>query len=191
MVLWLILECSRNPYLAYISWRQTRWNTCAEHDYLPTCNSRLVVQHLYQVSFKSMQGCRRSWEDKRWWDGMTDKANTSYPHAILGGGMKITVRFCSPVLGGNWIDMMAHKTWCRLCFSHVLSISSHIHASESSSDPKIFKYIWIMHFMEYKFSQDGQNSWHMRTFFVYNFCPFLLPKDHIQEKFHHYFYHFL
>ena len=22
------------------------------------------------------------------------------------------------------------------------------------------------------------------------FSPFLLPKDHIQEKFHHYFYHF-
>ena len=33
-------------------------------NYLPTCTSRLVVQHLYQVSFKSMQGCRRSWEDK-------------------------------------------------------------------------------------------------------------------------------
>ena len=33
-------------------------------NYLPTCTSRLVVQHLCQVSFKSMQGCRRSWEDK-------------------------------------------------------------------------------------------------------------------------------
>ena len=33
-------------------------------NYLPTCTSTLVVQHLYQVSFKSMQGCRRSWEDK-------------------------------------------------------------------------------------------------------------------------------
>ena len=33
-------------------------------NYLYTCTSRLVVQHLYQVSFKSMQGCRRSWEDK-------------------------------------------------------------------------------------------------------------------------------
>ena len=32
--------------------------------YLPTCTSRLVVQHPCQVSFKSMQGCRRSWEDK-------------------------------------------------------------------------------------------------------------------------------
>ena len=28
------------------------------------CTSRLVVQHPCQVSFKSMQGCRRSWEDK-------------------------------------------------------------------------------------------------------------------------------
>ena len=33
-------------------------------NYLPTCTSRLVVQHTCQVSFKSMKGCRRSWEDK-------------------------------------------------------------------------------------------------------------------------------
>ena len=33
-------------------------------NYLPTCTSRLVVQHPCQVSFHSMQGCRRSWEDK-------------------------------------------------------------------------------------------------------------------------------
>ena len=33
-------------------------------NYLPTCTSRLVVQHPYQVSFKSMKGCRRSWKDK-------------------------------------------------------------------------------------------------------------------------------
>ena len=33
-------------------------------NYLPTCTSRFVVQHPCQVSFKSMQGCRRSWEDK-------------------------------------------------------------------------------------------------------------------------------
>ena len=33
-------------------------------NYLPTCTARLVVQHPCQVSFKSMQGCRRSWEDK-------------------------------------------------------------------------------------------------------------------------------
>ena len=33
-------------------------------NYLPTHTSRLVVQHPYQVSLKSMQGCRRSWEDK-------------------------------------------------------------------------------------------------------------------------------
>ena len=51
-------------------------------------------------------------------------------------------------------------------FSQVLSISSHI--SENLSDPRLFKYKWIMHFMECKLSQDGQNSWHMR--------PFLAPK---------------
>ena len=33
-------------------------------NYLPTCTSRLVVQHPCQVSFKSKQRCRRSWEDK-------------------------------------------------------------------------------------------------------------------------------
>ena len=33
-------------------------------NYLPTCTSRLVVQHPCQVSFKSMQGCRKSWEEK-------------------------------------------------------------------------------------------------------------------------------
>ena len=33
-------------------------------NYLPICTSRLLVQHPYQVSFKSMQGCRMSWEDK-------------------------------------------------------------------------------------------------------------------------------
>ena len=33
-------------------------------NYLPMCTSRLVVKHPCQVSFKSMQGCRRSWEDK-------------------------------------------------------------------------------------------------------------------------------
>ena len=33
-------------------------------NYLPTCTSRLVVQHPCQVSFKSMQRCRRSWEDR-------------------------------------------------------------------------------------------------------------------------------
>ena len=51
-------------------------------------------------------------------------------------------------------------------FSHVLSISSHI--SENLSDPRLFKYTWIGHFMEYQSEQEGQNSWHMR--------PFLAPK---------------
>ena len=33
-------------------------------NYLPTCTSTLVVQQPCQVSFKSLQGFRRSWEDK-------------------------------------------------------------------------------------------------------------------------------
>ena len=39
------------------------WNL-SNMNYLPTCTSRLVVQHPCQVSFKSKQGCKRSWEDK-------------------------------------------------------------------------------------------------------------------------------
>ena len=33
-------------------------------NYLPTCTSKLMVQHPCKVSFKAMQRCRRSWEDK-------------------------------------------------------------------------------------------------------------------------------
>ena len=33
-------------------------------EHCPTGSSRLVAQHSCQVSFKSMQGCRKSWEDK-------------------------------------------------------------------------------------------------------------------------------
>ena len=73
-------------------------------NYLPTCTSRLVVQHPCQVSLKSMQGCRRSWEDKLWWDGRTEwrkdgrtegrtKQTLNAPLPFYGGGIKI-----------NWID---------------------------------------------------------------------------------------
>ena len=74
-------------------------------NYLPTSTSRLEVQHLYQVSFKSMQRCRRSWEDKldatEWWndgmtewrnDGMTEwrtKQTLNAPLPFYGGGIKI------------------------------------------------------------------------------------------------------
>ena len=41
-------------------------------NYLPTCKSRLVEAQLYQVSFKSVKGCRRSSDDKlggtEWWN---------------------------------------------------------------------------------------------------------------------------
>ena len=68
-------------------------------NYLPTCTSRLVVQQPFQVSFKSMQGCRRSWEDKIWWDGMTEwrkdgmtewrtKQTLNAPLPFYGGGIK-------------------------------------------------------------------------------------------------------
>ena len=47
-------------------------------------------------------------------------------------------------------------------FSNMLSISCHI--SENLSDPRLFKYTWIRHFMEYQSQQDGQNSWQRRQF---------------------------
>ena len=85
-------------------------------NYLPTCTSRLVVQHLYQVSFKSKQGCRRSWEDKLWcdgrteWrnDGRTDKANTKCPLAILWRGHKKNLKNCGPP-PGNKYDLEVSK----------------------------------------------------------------------------------
>ena len=144
-------------------------------NYLPTCTSRLVVQHPCQVSFKSMQGCRRSWEDKlkgvkilsvkdhnsakicRTWiisphalldlwynictkfhsnpckdvggvektnfdvtegrndgrkDGMTDKANTKCPLAILWRGHKKKTHLTSPRgRGGKWIGSLASEDY--------------------------------------------------------------------------------
>ena len=89
-------------------------------NYLPTCTSRLVVQHLYQVSFKSMQGCRRSWEDKLWWDGMTegrndgrtDKANTKCPLAILWRGHKnLFVPMCNSIKLKMYVINNKHVQW--------------------------------------------------------------------------------
>ena len=72
-------------------------------NYLPTCTSRLVVQHPCQVSFKSMQGCRWSWEDKLWCDGRTEgrkdgmtewrtKQTLNAPLPFYGGGIKMSER---------------------------------------------------------------------------------------------------
>ena len=58
---------------------------------LPTCTSRLVVQYLYRVSFKSMQRCRRSWKDKLWCNGRTEwrtKQTLNAPLPFYGGGIK-------------------------------------------------------------------------------------------------------
>ena len=67
-------------------------------NYLPTCTSRLVVQHLYQVSFKSMQGCRRSWKDKLWCNRMTEwrsKQTQNAPLPFYGGGIKTPTSYFS------------------------------------------------------------------------------------------------
>ena len=70
-----------------------------KHELSPHMHSRLVVQHLYQVSFKSMQGCRRSCEDKLWWDGMTEwrkegriKQTLNAPLPFYGRGIKTPER---------------------------------------------------------------------------------------------------
>ena len=73
--------------------------------YLPTCTSRLVVQHPCQVSFKSMQGCRKSWEDKlKWVKILSVKDHNSAkicrtwiisPHALLDLWCNIPAKFHS------------------------------------------------------------------------------------------------
>ena len=83
-------------------------------NYLPTCTFSLVVQHLYQVSFKSMQGCRRSWEDKLWCDGMTEgrtKQTLNTPLPFYGGGIKIQ---CS-------ISMLTEYPFCAEMCSDTVS----------------------------------------------------------------------
>ena len=74
-------------------------------NYLPTCTSRLVAQHSCQVSFKSMQGCRRSWEDKlKCVKILSVKGNNSAkicrtwiisPHALLDLWRNIHAKFHS------------------------------------------------------------------------------------------------
>ena len=74
-------------------------------NYLPTCTSRLVVQHPCQVSFKSMQRCRRSWEDKlKCVKILSVKGHNSakicrtwiiYPHALLDLWCNIPAKFHS------------------------------------------------------------------------------------------------
>ena len=78
--------------------------------YLPTCTSRLVVQHLYQVSFKSMQGCRRSWEDKLWCDGRTEWRKDG----MTEGQTKQTLNAPLPFYGGGITKQRTHvkfHTW--------------------------------------------------------------------------------
>ena len=83
-------------------------------NYLPTCTSKLVVQHPCQVSFKSMQGCRRSWEDKLWWDGRTDKANTKCPLTILWWGHKNHLRSYITVEGAYLCRHEFVRSWVTL-----------------------------------------------------------------------------
>ena len=74
-------------------------------NYLPTCTSRLVVQHPCQVSFESMQGCRRSWEDKlKCVKVLSIKGHNSakicwtwiiFPHALLDLWYNICTKFHS------------------------------------------------------------------------------------------------
>ena len=88
-------------------------------NYLPTCTSRLVVQHPCQVSFKSMQECSRSWEDKLWWDGRMegrndgrmDKANTKCPLAILWRGIKMVAGLVSSTQQFKLVHTSFNPIW--------------------------------------------------------------------------------
>ena len=72
-------------------------------NYLPTCTSGLVMQHPCQVSFKSMQGCRRSWEDKLkcvkilsvkgHYSAKICRAWIIFPHALLHLRYNICTKF--------------------------------------------------------------------------------------------------
>ena len=84
---------------------------------LPTCTSWLVVQHQYQVSFKSMQGCRRSWEDKLWCDGRTEwrkdgrtewrtKQTLNAPLPFYGGGIIKIVKMIKKCIKASWQQYM-------------------------------------------------------------------------------------
>ena len=88
-------------------------------NYLPTCTSGLVVQHLCQVSFKSMQGCRRSWEDKlKCVKILSVKDHNSAkifwtwiisPHALLDLWCNIPAKFHSnpcKYVGRSWEDKL-------------------------------------------------------------------------------------
>ena len=92
-------------------------------NYLPTCTSTLVVQHPCQVSFKSMQECRRSWEDKlKCAKILSFKGHNSVkicrtwiisPHALLHLWYNICTKFhsnpCKDVGGVEKTNMMGRK----------------------------------------------------------------------------------
>ena len=89
-------------------------------NYFPTCASRLVVQHSCQVSFKSMQGCRRSWEDKlKCVKILSVKGHNSAkicwtwiisPHALLDLWCNIPAKFhsnpCKDTCRKSWEDKL-------------------------------------------------------------------------------------
>ena len=123
-------------------------------NYLPTCTSRLVVQHPCQVSFKSMQGCRRSWEDKLSCDGMTEwrndgmtewrtKQTLNAPLPFYGGGIKShsqghKVIDLGVILKGfiSWVCMPYMKslslTVQKLYMSKVRVVSTHRQAERTT-----------------------------------------------------------
>ena len=89
-------------------------------NYLTTCTSRLVVQHLYQVSFKSIQGCRRSWEDKLWCNRMMEgqtKQTLNSPLPFYDGGIKTGNTYLVQCTYWNQKPFILASTWTILCQS--------------------------------------------------------------------------
>ena len=97
-----------------------------------TCTSRLVVQHPCQVSFKSMKGCRRSWEDKlKYVKILSVKGHNSAkicqtwiisPHALLDLWYNIPSNFHSNLCK----DVGRRRSWeDKLKCVKILSIKGH------------------------------------------------------------------
>ena len=99
--------------------------------------------------------------------------------------------FRSPVLRGIWILASTHKTWRRLYFFLMFFPYQVIYQ-------KTCQILGFLNIHELVISWNTNLNKRGRIHDIWDhfcpkmsyFSPFLLPKDHIQEKFHHYFYYF-
>ena len=144
-------------------------------NYLLTCTSRLVVHHLYQVSFKSMQGCRRSWEDKLWCDGRTEwrkdgmtewrtKQTLNAPLPFYGGGIKIFQAVLCPTQLFQWKLIC---TFNQHCLSY--QISNRLQFNSSLFSNKLFKILLRWHTF-FQHVPHIENTFIHTNTYAYVFC---------------------